>query len=55
MVGDSLRDLQAGEAVGCETVLVRTGKGSKTEQAGTGLEKASIFDDLAQFVEWLIK
>lgn len=55
MVGDSLRDLQAGEAVGCATALVRTGKGSKTEQAGAGLEKSNIFDDLAQFVEWLIK
>ncbi|NAO98289.1 MULTISPECIES: D-glycero-beta-D-manno-heptose 1,7-bisphosphate 7-phosphatase [unclassified Halomonas] len=55
MVGDSLRDLQAGEAVGCATALVRTGKGSKTERAGAGLEKAIIFDDLAQFVEWLVK
>ncbi|MFS8150057.1 D-glycero-beta-D-manno-heptose 1,7-bisphosphate 7-phosphatase [Vreelandella titanicae] len=55
MIGDSLRDLQAGEAVGCATALVRTGKGSKTEQAGAGLEKSNIFDDLAQFVEWLIK
>ncbi|MCA8864183.1 MULTISPECIES: D-glycero-beta-D-manno-heptose 1,7-bisphosphate 7-phosphatase [unclassified Halomonas] len=55
MVGDSLRDLQAGEAVGCKTALVRTGKGVKTEQKGVGLEKAKVFDDLAQFVEWLIK
>ncbi|MGP9765136.1 D-glycero-beta-D-manno-heptose 1,7-bisphosphate 7-phosphatase [Halomonas sp. AOP13-D3-9] len=54
MVGDSLRDLQAGEAIGCKTALVRTGKGLKTEQKGTGLEKAEIFDDLAQFVEWLM-
>lgn len=55
MVGDSLRDLQAGEAAGCKTVLVRTGKGIKTEQKGVDLEKAKIFDDLAQFVEWLLK
>lgn len=55
MVGDSLRDLQAGEAVGCKTALVRTGKGVKTEQRGVGLEKAKVFDDLAQFVEWLIR
>lgn len=55
MVGDSLRDLQAGEAVGCKTALVRTGKGFKTEQKGAGLEKAQIFDDLAHFVGWLIK
>ena len=55
MVGDSLRDIQAGEAVGCKTALVRTGKGVKTEQKGVGLEKTKVFDDLAQFVEWLIK
>ncbi len=55
IVGDSLRDLQAGQAVGCKTALVRTGKGVKTEQKGAGLEKALIFDDLALFVEWLIE
>lgn len=54
MVGDSLRDIQAGEAVDCRTALVRTGKGVKTEQKDVGLEKTKIFDDLAQFVEWLI-
>ena len=54
MVGDSLRDLQAGETVGCRTVLVRTGKGANTEAKGVGLEKAHTFDDLAHFVDWLI-
>ena len=54
MVGDSLRDLQAGESVGCKTALVRTGKGVQTEQKGAGLERALIYDDLSQFVEWLI-
>ncbi|WP_285174068.1 HAD-IIIA family hydrolase, partial [Mycobacterium tuberculosis] len=29
MVGDSLRDLQAGEPRGCRPVLVRTGKGER--------------------------
>jgi len=32
MVGDDLRDLQAAKAAGCDGVLVRTGKGLKTEQ-----------------------
>lgn len=54
MVGDSLRDLQAGEAVDCRTVLVRTGKGIKTEAKGIGLENAHVFDDLAHFVDWMI-
>ncbi|MBT2787659.1 MULTISPECIES: D-glycero-beta-D-manno-heptose 1,7-bisphosphate 7-phosphatase [unclassified Halomonas] len=55
MVGDSLRDLEAGEVMGCNTVLVRTGKGAKTQQKGVGLEKTKIFDDLAHFVDWLIE
>ncbi len=54
MVGDSLRDLQAGERMGCRSVLVRTGKGSRTEAKGIGLEHALVFDDLAAFVDWLL-
>jgi D-glycero-D-manno-heptose 1,7-bisphosphate phosphatase len=30
LVGDSLRDLQAGAAKGCDPILVKTGKGLKT-------------------------
>ena len=33
MVGDSLRDLQAGVAVGCAPHLVRTGKGALLDEA----------------------
>tara|TARA_B100000700_G_scaffold302064_1_gene371958 strand:- start:8910 stop:9578 length:669 start_codon:yes stop_codon:yes gene_type:complete len=54
MVGDSLRDLQAGEAIGCRSALVRTGKGRDTEAKGEGLQHARVFDDLATFVGWLI-
>lgn len=54
MVGDSLRDLQAGEAIGCRSALVRTGKGRDTEAKGEGLQQARVFDDLSAFVEWLI-
>ncbi|WP_136254745.1 D-glycero-beta-D-manno-heptose 1,7-bisphosphate 7-phosphatase [Onishia niordana] len=54
MVGDSLRDLQAGEVIGCRCVLVRTGKGSDTEAKNQGLENAMVFDDLAAFVAWLV-
>ncbi|WP_108446179.1 D-glycero-beta-D-manno-heptose 1,7-bisphosphate 7-phosphatase [Halomonas denitrificans] len=54
MVGDSLRDLQAGEPMGCRPVLVRTGKGRRTEAKGEGLDQAMIFDDLAAFVTWLL-
>ncbi|MEQ6917882.1 D-glycero-beta-D-manno-heptose 1,7-bisphosphate 7-phosphatase [Halomonas aquatica] len=54
MVGDSLRDLQAGKPLGCHPVLVRTGKGSSTEEKGEGLGNAEVFDDLAAFVDWLL-
>ena len=30
VVGDAFRDLQAGQAAGCDVVLVKTGKGEKT-------------------------
>ncbi|GHC29121.1 D-glycero-beta-D-manno-heptose 1,7-bisphosphate 7-phosphatase [Aidingimonas halophila] len=54
MVGDSLRDLETGAAMGCHLALVRTGKGLKTEAQGEGLEGTLIFDDLASFVDWLL-
>jgi len=54
MVGDSLRDLQAGEAVGCRSVLVKTGKGEKTLAKGIGLENALVYADLATFVDDLL-
>ncbi|SEL24742.1 D-glycero-beta-D-manno-heptose 1,7-bisphosphate 7-phosphatase [Halomonas daqiaonensis] len=54
LVGDSLRDLQAAEAMRCRPVLVRTGKGRRTEQKGEGLDSAMIFDDLSSFVDWLL-
>lgn len=58
MVGDSLRDLQAGDAMGCQRVLVRSGKGKRTlakhpELAATDSE-THVFEDLAEFVDWLI-
>ena len=34
VVGDSLRDLQAAHAAGCRSILVLTGKGTRTLQAG---------------------
>jgi len=59
MVGDSLRDLQAGEAVGARGVLVRTGKGERTlakhpELTGEGSD-TRVFEDLAAFVDWLLE
>lgn len=53
-VGDSLRDLQAGVAMGCRPFLVRTGKGKRTLSKGGLPEGTQVFDDLAQAVEALL-
>jgi len=54
MVGDALRDLQAGQAKGCQAVLVRTGKGMKTLATGEGLEGVMIVDNLAELADYLL-
>ncbi|MDO5059337.1 MAG: D-glycero-beta-D-manno-heptose 1,7-bisphosphate 7-phosphatase [Neisseria sp.] len=57
MVGDSLRDLQAVDAVGGRAVLVLTGKGRKTlENERENLpENTLIFDDLLAFSQFLLR
>lgn len=52
-VGDSLRDLQAGLAVGCRPFLVRTGKGLRTLK-GQLPEGTRVYDDLAGVVEAIL-
>ncbi|KXS37139.1 MAG: D-glycero-D-manno-heptose 1,7-bisphosphate phosphatase [Halomonadaceae bacterium T82-2] len=55
MVGDSLRDIEAGRAAGCRVALVRTGKGRRTlEHHAEALADVSVHDDLAAFVEALL-
>lgn len=54
VVGDSLRDLVAGRAVGCVPYLVRTGKGERTLAKAEGLEGVAVFDDLAAVVDALL-
>jgi len=55
MVGDSLRDLQAGQAAGLIPALVLTGKGQRTLDKESGLPGIDVFDDLNHFVGNLIK
>lgn len=56
LVGDSIRDLEAGREAGCQPVLVRTGKGAKSERKLTefGFADALVFDDLAQFADFVL-
>lgn len=49
-VGDSLRDIQAAEAVGAQPVLVRTGKGTDTLYTAEGIEDVPVYCDLKQAV-----
>jgi len=49
MVGDSLRDLQAAVAAGARPVLVLTGKGTKTRDAGGLPAGTALYPDLAAF------
>lgn len=54
VVGDSLRDLQAAAAAGCNPWLVRTGNGIKTLESGGLPEGTRVADDLAALADlWL--
>ena len=54
-VGDSLKDLQAASAAGARPVLVLTGKGRKTRDAGGMPEETAVFEDLAAFAWHLLE
>jgi D-glycero-D-manno-heptose 1,7-bisphosphate phosphatase len=53
-VGDSLRDLQAGAAVGAQPILVLTGKGEQTKAAGGLPAQTQIYADLAAAVKSIV-
>jgi D-glycero-D-manno-heptose 1,7-bisphosphate phosphatase len=55
VVGDSLRDLQAGVKLGAQPYLVLTGKGTKTQAAGGLPEGTQVFADLSAVVATLLK
>jgi D-glycero-D-manno-heptose 1,7-bisphosphate phosphatase len=53
-VGDSLRDLQAADAVGAQPMLVLTGKGEKTNKNNELPKNTLVFTDLAEAVKHII-
>ena len=53
VVGDSLRDLQAAAAAGAKPILVLTGKGKATHNAGRLPPGTQVFADLAGVAERL--
>ena len=55
VIGDALRDLQAAAAVNARPILVRTGKGSKTEpELPADFSGVEVYDDLAGAARALI-
>ena len=60
VVGDVLRDLQAGAAAGCVPHLVRTGKAARMDEAEIAamceqVPGTTVHADLGAFAEWLIR
>lgn len=53
-VGDSLRDLQASAMAGCRPILVKTGKGEQTKEAGNLPAGTLEFANLASAVDWIL-
>ncbi len=56
-IGDSLRDLIAASEAGATPILVRSGKGRKTEQSlgnEPGFDTIPVFDDLSEAVDALL-
>ncbi|WP_415035272.1 D-glycero-beta-D-manno-heptose 1,7-bisphosphate 7-phosphatase [Azonexus sp.] len=55
VIGDSLRDLEAGAAVGAQPILVLTGKGEKTRADPALPPDTLIFADLAAAIDHLLQ
>ena len=53
-IGDSLRDLEATARLGAQTMLVLTGKGTKTQAKGGLPQGTLVFPDLAAAVATLV-
>jgi len=47
-VGDSLKDVQAADAVGAQPILVLTGKGERTREEGGLPKRTLVFQDLGE-------
>ncbi len=57
LVGDALTDIAAGQAVGCECILVQTGRGSQQLMGGWTRQvgRFHILPDLAASVDWMLR
>ena len=58
MIGDSVKDIEAGHSVGATTIMVRTGYGKgeiEYRSAGWTVQPDHIADDLLAAVEWILE
>ena len=57
VIGDSISDLVAGASLGCKTVLVRTGYGSKEEGriCSSSFKPDFVANDLLEATRWITK
>jgi D-glycero-D-manno-heptose 1,7-bisphosphate phosphatase len=57
MIGDSLRDLQAGAIAKCRRILVRTGNGAATQAGGLppDILPVSVHENLRDAVDMLLE
>jgi D-glycero-D-manno-heptose 1,7-bisphosphate phosphatase len=57
LVGDALTDIAAGQAVGCECILVQTGRGRQQLISGGSrqLGRFHVLPDLAASVTWMLR
>ncbi len=55
IIGDSLRDLEAAQAVHARPILVRTGKGEKTVEQLRGDARIPVYANLSQAVNRLLQ
>lgn len=56
IIGDSLRDLEAGIAKNCDPILVKTGKGEKTIAKLEVLHvKVKVFENLAEATDYILQ
>ena len=57
LIGDTKRDIQAAVKSGCHRILVQTGKGKSTQQAGfePNLLPISIAKDLTQATDYILE
>ena len=55
IIGDSIRDIEAGKRMGMKTIFVLSGKTPVSETKSWAIQPDSIKKDLLEAVEWLLK